>query len=327
MPKPQTDPNKYRVPIPTADYVELDGTYYRGSKGRDTPCVILVHKLGSDRTKSGLDELAKALNAKGFAVLTFDLRGHGGSVNVSPSFWAVAANKNGIMGSNTKQTTISSTKFKPTYFPWLVNDVAAARHFLEVKNDAGELNAQSIFIVGCGEGASLGMEFLASEWQRNYIVGVRALQSSGTTKVAGRDIAGVVWLSVNVRPNNIFLNMPNWIRSIPGLRDETPMCLIYGERDSKSKTDAEELLRALGQGAGGREKVQKLDTKIELKGTDLTGQALLAPAAASFGVPQSVVNYIDKVMSDRKAIPWADFDAASNPLALVNIRGLGLSGP
>jgi pimeloyl-ACP methyl ester carboxylesterase len=325
MPKTATDPNKFRVPIPTADYVELDGTYYRGTKGRDTPCVILVHNFRSDRTKSGLDELAKALNNKGFAVLTFDLRGHGGSVNVSPSFWAVAANKNGIMGGNAKQTTISFAKFKPTYLPWLVNDIAAARHFLEVKNDAGELNAQSIFIVGCGEGASLGMEFVASEWQRQYVVGVRALQSSGTTKVAGRDIAGAVWLSITMRPNNVFLPMQNWIRNIPGLRDETHMCMIYGDRDLKAKADADELLRALG--TGGRDKVQKFEPKIELKGTDLSGQALLSPAAASFGVPLTVVNYIDKVMSDRKAIPWSDFDSASNPLALVNIRGLGVSAP
>src|SRR5262245_25537078 len=148
-PKP-ADPNKFRVPIPTADFVELDGTYYRGNKGRDTPCVMLVHKFGSDRTKSGLDELARDINREGFAVLTFDLRGHGGSINVSPSFWTVGANKNGIMGGTAKQTTISFAKFKPTYFPWLVNDIAAARRFLEIKNDAGEVNAQSIFIVGCG---------------------------------------------------------------------------------------------------------------------------------------------------------------------------------
>jgi pimeloyl-ACP methyl ester carboxylesterase len=326
-PKMPADPNKFRVPIQTADYVELDGTYYRGNKGRDTPCVILVHKFGSDRTKSGLDELARALNNEGFAVLTFDLRGHGGSINVSPSFWGVAANKNGIMGGTAKQTTISFAKFKPTYLPWLINDIAAARKFLEIKNDAGELNAQSIFIVGCGEGASLGMAFVASEWQRQYLVGVRALQSQGTAKVAGRDIAGGVWLSIVMRPNNIFFPMTNWVRNLSGLRNENPMCFIFGDKDQKAKGDAFDLLRALAQGSGGRDKLHKLDTNIELKGTDLASQALLAPAAASFGVPQSVVAYIKKVMADRKAIPWSDFDSASNPLALVNLSALGLSAP
>ena len=91
------------MPITTADFVDLAGTYYRGNKGRDTPCVILIHKFGSDRTKSGLDDLAKALNAEGFAVLTFDLRGHGQSTNVSPGFWTSAAgpfNLRGIMGGS-----------------------------------------------------------------------------------------------------------------------------------------------------------------------------------------------------------------------------------
>src|SRR5205085_5725332 len=106
MPKGQ-DPNKFQVPLTTADFVDLAGTYYRGNKGRDTPCVIIVHKFGSDRTKSGIDELARALNEQGFAVLTFDLRGHGGSVNVSPGFWLVPANRNGILrNTGAKQTTI-----------------------------------------------------------------------------------------------------------------------------------------------------------------------------------------------------------------------------
>src|SRR5437016_1886991 len=80
---PGVDP--IRVPITTADGVELDGTYLRGivKPGRDTPCVILVHKFGADRSKSDWITLAAELQKAGFAVLTFDLRGHGGSTQVS----------------------------------------------------------------------------------------------------------------------------------------------------------------------------------------------------------------------------------------------------
>jgi dienelactone hydrolase len=319
-PKAPGDANKFRVPIQTADFVELDGTYYRGNKGRDTPCVMIVHRFGSDRTKGGIDELARELNKEGFAVLTFDLRGHGGSINISPGFWTLLANRNGILRANpARQTTISANNFKPTYFPWLVNDLAAARRFLEVKNDAGELNAQSIFIIGAGEGAALGLTFVTSEWYRQYIVGVKALQSSGTPKIAGKDIAGAVWLSITSRPNNNFLHMRDWIRNTQGMRDENPMCFIYGERDKQAKTDAEDLLRVLMQGSTGREKLHRLDQKIELKGTDLHGQALLGPAAEALKVRESVVTYVQKVMAARKAIPWNLFETASVPLQLVNI--------
>jgi hypothetical protein len=329
MPKGQ-DPNKFQVPITTADFVDLAGTYYRGNKGRDTPCVILVHKFGSDRTKSGLDDLAKALNLEGFAVLTFDLRGHGQSTNVSPGFWTSAAgpfNLKGIMGGSARQTTISFTKFKPNYLPWLANDVAAARRFFEVKNDAGELNAQSIFIVGCDEGAALGFTFMASEWYREYRVGVKALQSAGTGKIAGKDFAGAVWLGLTMRPNNIFLPMATWARNTPGMRDENPMDFIYFERDTKAKGDAEEIMKALAMNVGGRDKLLKLDAKLELKGNPLSGQALLGPAAEQFGVRQAIVSYLTKVMANRKAIPWENFESASNPATLVNLKVLNVSVP
>src|SRR5947209_6092069 len=77
-PTTAADPNKpQRVPITTADGVELDGTFYRGRGGRDTPAVMMVHKYGSDRSKSDWIGLAGALQQAGYAVLSFDLRGHG----------------------------------------------------------------------------------------------------------------------------------------------------------------------------------------------------------------------------------------------------------
>src|SRR3954470_19973269 len=78
------DPNRLRVPITTADGVELDGTYFRSPKaGRDAPCVMLVHRYGSDRSKTDWINLALALQQAGYAVLTFDLRGHGASTQLS----------------------------------------------------------------------------------------------------------------------------------------------------------------------------------------------------------------------------------------------------
>jgi hypothetical protein len=32
-------------------------------------------------------------------------------------------------------------------------------------------------------------------------------------------------------------------------------------------------------------------------------------------------------MADRKAIPWENFESASNPLTLVNLRALNVSVP
>ena len=317
------DPNRPKVAFTSVD---LEGTYYRG-KSRDTPCVLLVHKWSSDRTKSGWDELARLLQAEGFAVLTFDLRGHGGSTNVSPSFWTLSPNRNGILRANPKtQSTIDYKNFKPNYFPWVVNDLLSARRFLETKNDAGDLNAGSLFVVGAQEGASLGMEFVVSEWYRTYTVGFKALQSNGVTKTAGADIAGCVWLSLPIRPSvSTALPMRDWIRTTAGVRDNNPMCFIYGEKDSRAKADADELYRALTAGPTPRDKHKHM--LLEIKGTDLAGQALLGPAASALGVPQRIVEYIKKVMAERRQIAWSEMEVSSNPLQTVNVRALGVSVP
>src|SRR5436305_792064 len=67
------DPQKVR--FETVDKAVLRGTFYPSSKaGPQSPTVLMVHKLGSDRQQPGWDSLAKALQAKGCAVLTFDFR-------------------------------------------------------------------------------------------------------------------------------------------------------------------------------------------------------------------------------------------------------------
>ena len=78
---------------------------------------------------------------------------------------------------------------------------------------------------------------------------------------------------------------------------------------------------------GGRDKLLKLDAKLELKGNPLSGQALLGPAAEQFGARQAVVAYLMKVMANRKAIPWESFEASSNPPTLVNLKVLNVSVP
>lgn len=321
------DPERPKVAITSVDFVDLEGTYYRG-KGRDTPCVLLVHKWGSDRAKGGWDELARALQKEGFAVLTFDLRGHAGSQNVSPSFWSLGWNKNGILRANpARQTTIDYKNFKPTYFPWVVNDLLSARRFLETKNDGGEVNAGSLFIVGAQEGAALGLEFMTSEWYRPYTLGFKALQSSGTQRIAGRDIAGAVWLSIPTRPaSSGFLPMRDWIRNTPGLRDENPMCFIYGEQDRQARMDADELFRALTAG-GPAARDKHRHSLVEIKGTSLSGQGLLGPAAQAYGVQQKVIDFIKKTMAERKQIAWTDMEVSANPLQTVNMRNLGVSAP
>jgi pimeloyl-ACP methyl ester carboxylesterase len=326
------DPNRQRVPITTADGVELDGTYYRSlAAGRDSPCVLLVHKFGGDRGKSDWINLAKTLQESGYAVLTFDLRGHGGSTQISNPqlFWSLPFNRSGIRNSNVKKTTISSADFKPTYLPFLVNDLAAARRFLEQKNDAGEVNVHSLIIIGAQEGADLGLLFTAAEYGRVYRIGVTALQSNGTPYNAGEDIAAGVWLSMAMRPTSPSgapnFDMVNWLRNHPGIRDRTPMSFVFGEKDTRSKQDVDSFYRVLTGPMSGRPDKHKLDEQFPIKGTDLAGPALLGQPALN--VTGHVVDYIKKVMAERRAIAWTEVKPEVNTLQLIPVTQFGFRLP
>ena len=80
-----------RVHFETVDQVELHGTFWPGGKGRKSPCVLLLHKLnGKGSHEEGWDLLADELAKKGFAVLSFDFRGHGDSNTIGTDFWKSA---------------------------------------------------------------------------------------------------------------------------------------------------------------------------------------------------------------------------------------------
>jgi pimeloyl-ACP methyl ester carboxylesterase len=314
-------PDRFRqvVPINTVDGVNLVGTFYPSTNpdrvAKDSPCVILLHKYGSDRSKGDWDTLARLLQSKGLSVVSFDFRGHGESRSVDPNFWKVAVNDELIIHRpGADKSKIDVKDFKPGYLPWLVNDILAVRKFLEMKNDSGEVTVNSLFLIGAQEGASLGTLFTATEWNRTYTTGFTALQTAGVQHIAGQDIAGCIWLSLVQRPNNINFDMHAWIRNSPGLRERTPFFLLYGERDRGAAQTAEGVFNVL---TTGRQK-SKLSQKFDVKGTDLAGQALLGQPA--LGVDAKILDFMEKVLADRKAIPWGLVDHDKNPLALV--RGL-----
>ena len=52
------------------------------------------------------------------------------------------------------------------YSPTLMVDLAAVRAHLDSKNDSGELNTSSIYLVGGGTAATIGLAWMATEWNR-----------------------------------------------------------------------------------------------------------------------------------------------------------------
>lgn len=191
---PAAAPEFQSVSFTTGDGVELAGRYAPGRHGRKSPAVIVLDDVRDAARPADCRAVAEKLAAAGCAVLTFDFRGHGGSTAVGPTFWADPTNRRMVRGyhSTRPADAIAYDDFRTGYLPALANDLAAARAFLERRNDAGECNVGQLYVVGFGHGATLGALWVASEWDRFRCFGTFPERLAPTPE--GRDVVGCVWV-------------------------------------------------------------------------------------------------------------------------------------
>ena len=200
----------------TADGVKIRCRFYAAAKEVNNSCVILMHDYNADPDdkKADWDGLARFLATDvGLNVIRFDFRGHGKSDEIIPEkFWNEkwSWNQNKVTGYNRKpvKTKIEVKDFKPDYYPMLVNDLAAVRNVLDLKNDDRRVNARSVYLIASGSAAPLAFLFLAEEWSRQQtkpeakgvVVTIPDIVSAHgrrqpNTEVAGKDYAGLILLS------------------------------------------------------------------------------------------------------------------------------------
>jgi len=306
----KTEGDSAKVKFTTLDQVELHGTFYPSTLGQKASSVILLHNLGGDSKQDGWDRLAQDLQ-KNYAVLTFDFRGHGNSTSVDPAFWKYPQNQ-GIRGAGSAKpkATISYKDFQTSYYPRLVDDIAAAKAFLDRKNDANECNSSSIIVIGAEEGATLGAMWMASEFSRHKVTrtgGIIGIANVDMTTSEGKSLVCAVWLSISPKlRGQTGGSVTEWLKTVGSKENKVPMYFIHGAKDTAGETYAkhcEETLKAGGV---------KLDLtgKKGIADTKLTGNALLGKA---LDTTENVVKYVDKVVKDRGAGNWEqrEFDKSA----------------
>jgi hypothetical protein len=258
------------VTFRTADDVEVRGTFYPSARGKDCPaCVLMLHEPGRDRREEGWVRLAKALRDEGYAVLTFDFRGHGESTRAGPNFRRFAPNK--IFGPDPGKdsVTLRARSFAPSYYPQLVQDVVAARLFLDLLHDAGEVNASNLVVVGAGEGAALGAVWLAGEFHRHRLITPgEPLQLRAAPE--GARVAACVWLGFPRTLGNESSAAPLECLTRVARERRVPMAFLYGEEDAGSKPR----LRRLAESLAGPKGVRR-PLLLGVPGAARAGQGLL----------------------------------------------------
>jgi alpha-beta hydrolase superfamily lysophospholipase len=229
----------------SSDGVELQGNFYPAPpSGAKDACVLLLHNInartGGDSHADGWDHLAGTLQKEGYAVLTFDFRGFGKSKTVDKEFWNRAKNPQNqtIRNALKMPETIDRADFRSDYYPNLVNDVAAAKAYLDRKNDGRELNASNLVVIGAGEGATLGALWLASEAHRKKD---RASATPGLPpdfdQPELRDVSCAVWLSISPTLATRQVPVKAWLTDV-GRDQKVPMAFVYGSKDEKAKNFA-----------------------------------------------------------------------------------------
>jgi pimeloyl-ACP methyl ester carboxylesterase len=297
------------VQFETGDGVTLRGSFYASPKGRDEPTILLLHKIGSGSNKDGWKGLASKLQDKGYSVLSFDFRGHGRSTAVDSKFWDqrvfpwnVKWIRGGALDRNGKpKDTIEQKDFMPAYLPYLVNDIAAAKMFLDDRNDAGVCNSHSLILIGAEDGAALGAMWLASEWSRCIatvvpnVLGPRI--GPPYEDPEGKSEYAAVWLSMTPALGgrmSVGNGLHNWL-TLVGREKKLPMGFLYGDGDEAGKTRAAEYVRIIKGSEPPKDRLPLTD-KTAIKDTKLVGGALLR---GSLDTEQKILNYLNEVRGDK----------------------------
>jgi len=270
------------IKLNTKDGVKLAATYYASSQGKDAIPVVMLHDFKESRTV--FNQLAEAIQSPddgsgdSRAVITVDLRGHGEStVQVS---------------GNGRTRDLEASRLKANDFiAMYTQDMEAVRRFLVDENDAGQLNLNSLCLLGAGMGANVATFWAAADWSAPRLA----------TLKQGQDIKALILASPEWSYNGLPLLRP--LRQ-PGVRQEISFFIVYGDQAPKAKRDAKNTLKNLVKyhPEPPRDKIKELkDLFVISLPTKLQGTMLLT--SPEFGMIPALNAFIDARLT-QKHFEW-----------------------
>jgi hypothetical protein len=295
-----------KVRFTTVDGVEIHGMFYAGSK-RNAATIMMLHKLDEDSRKKTWISQAETLNKEGCSVLTFDFRGHGqsGTIVEPGTFWKQPRNLLSVRGGPKKET-LEFKDMKPDYYPVLVNDIAAAKAFLDNRNDTGVCNTGSLMVLGADNGATLGAIWLNAEWHRFAFTPLDPIMRI-PAKIAptseGKDVIAAIWLSPTSKLGSRTISF-SALLDTPGREYAMPMAFLYSEEDSMGKSIAK-ASETRFKGTKKKDDKYRLTLTIPIAGGGkLTGAGLLQK---SLNTEPAIVEYVQGV-AEAKGNEWSERD-------------------
>jgi pimeloyl-ACP methyl ester carboxylesterase len=283
------------VHFPTVDHMELAGTLYHGWKGKQGMTVLMLHDLGRHRSSSGWKRLAEALQAEGHTVLTFDFRGHGDSKKVSAKFWSHPVNKylplpahEPGLPADKQPKTLDIADLPVGYLLWLIEDIAAARTYLDLRHDEPNcpVNSFNLVVLGAGRASALGSFWLATEGLR-----FNAADVNGKVVPKPREKLSVLqalWLGMEDPLKISPFLVQNWLRDAHA-KPVVPILFVYGEDDNATSRLLDIPIR------------EQYGTEFVIRGASQSGQRLLDKNA---NAAERIKQHLVKTLKDLPPQPW-----------------------
>lgn len=304
--KTASKPVTKNIDFKTFDGVTLQGTFYPKQSGKKDKeaVVILLHEpnlsKGGSTQQEGWSDLATALQADGYAVLMFDFRGFGESKTVNPDvFYKQHQNTTLIRGAAARKSTqISYKDFYARYIPYLVNDIAAAKAYLDRQNDQKACNTSSVIVIGAGESAALGALWMANETRRakdksNVLLGGPPMLGDPESK----DLAAGIWLSAGQTFGGVPAPWRTFVNEV-SREQKVPMAFVHGDGDKKGAAFAKSY-----SVKASKDKEAGYPRAVGVSGASSTGHRLLGKDEAS---EKLILDNLRTIMEKRGSKEWVE---------------------
>jgi hypothetical protein len=295
---PAAAQNTETVKIVTADGVKLHAIFYPSDK-KNAPTVLMLHPIGEGKSSKTPEwkSLAEALQKGGYAVLMFDFRGHGDSTTIDDAkvlFWSKKINLANVKTKDPDAIDVKDyIKSGSAYLPVLVNDIAAARAWLDRRNDdSKDCNTSSLIVIGADQGATLGAVWMNAEWHRHKYTPPAFMMKADLSKTPeGKDIIGAVFLSIQPALDKRTISVSKLLK-IACKDNGTAATFIYGKEDAKAGILAKSLEKELKvKGSKKHDLIAAGPVDTNLSGIKLLQKGL--------GTEKAIIDYLDGFKEDR----------------------------
>lgn len=262
----------------TSDGVQLVGTYYPSTVGKEAVPVMIIQDLDEDRKT--LQPLALALQEQGCAVVTLDVRGQGDSNKLVKKL----PGKNDVIEKPIGKLAIN----KDTLRRMVEIDIETFKRFLNRQNNDGKLNVKKLCLVGVGgSGSALATAYAT-------------LDCSWASQGQGADVRALALVSPRLKSGLASLPTP-----LPKNLKDLSVYVWYGEEDLRVAKEGEaiaKMFRLQRPGDEKKEVVDRLFYEFKIK-TRLQGLKLIT--AENSVVERHLKKFIEIKLQNKDFPAWS----------------------